>query len=106
MVVAVVLLAPVGLCLGAFMPIGLATVAGLSRHGQEYIAWSWAINGYFSVVSSVLATMLSMSFGFRVVLLLAWVVYAIGVLALARIPERASAPAAASPGSSGTVRPA
>jgi hypothetical protein len=31
--------------------------------------------------------MLSMSFGFRVVLLLAAVIYAIGVVALTRIPE-------------------
>jgi predicted MFS family arabinose efflux permease len=85
------MLAPVGLCLGAFMPIGLGTVASLTRHGQQYIAWSWAINGYFSVVSSVLATMLSMSFGFRVVLMLAFVVYAIGVLALSKIPELAPA---------------
>ena len=34
--------------------------------------------------------MLSMSFEFRVALVLAFVVYAIGVLALAQIPERAS----------------
>jgi Na+-transporting methylmalonyl-CoA/oxaloacetate decarboxylase gamma subunit len=45
------------------------------------------VNGFFSVVSSVLATILSMSFGFKVVLLLAALIYAIGVLALTRIPE-------------------
>jgi hypothetical protein len=85
---AVLVLAPLGLCLGAFMPIGLSTVARLSEHGREYVAWAWAVNGFFSVVSSVLATILSMSFGFRVVLLLAALIYAIGVLALVRIPER------------------
>ncbi len=84
---AVLVLAPLGLCLGAFMPIGLSTVARLTEHEREYVAWAWAVNGFFSVVSSVLATILSMSFGFKVVLLLAALIYAIGVLALTRIPE-------------------
>ena len=43
------------------------------------------MNGFFSVMSSVLATMLSMSFGFSAVLTLAVVIYGIGVLALIRI---------------------
>jgi MFS family permease len=84
---AVLLLAPLGLCLGAFMPIGLSSVARLTDHAREYVAWAWAVNGFFSVVSSVLATILSMSFGFRVVLLLAALIYAIGVVALTRVPE-------------------
>jgi predicted membrane-bound spermidine synthase len=83
----VLLLAPLGLCLGAFMPIGLGTLASLTEHDQEYVAWGWAVNGFFSVVSSVLATILSMAFGFPVVLLLALAVYAAGVTALTRIPE-------------------
>ncbi len=80
-------LAPLGLCLGAFMPIGLGTVSTLTPHDREYVAWAWAVNGFFSVMSSVLATMLSMSFGFSAVLALAVIVYAIGVLALIRIPD-------------------
>jgi hypothetical protein len=88
--VAIAVLAPVGLCLGAFMPIGVTTLATLTEHEREYVAWGWAVNGFFSVVSSVSATMLSMSFGFRVVLLVALLVYAVGVLALTRIPERSA----------------
>jgi len=83
---AIVLLAPLGLCLGAFLPLGLRTVASLTEHREPYVAWCWAVNGFFSVMSSVLATMLSMSFGFRVVLLQALLTYAVGVLALTRIP--------------------
>jgi spermidine synthase len=85
-VVAALILAPLGLCLGAFLPLGLATVASLTEHREPYIAWCWAVNGFFSVMSSVLATMVSMTFGFRVVLLQALLSYAIGVLALTRIP--------------------
>ncbi len=81
------MLAPLGLCLGAFMPIGLATVAGLSDHSGEYVAWGWAVNGFFSVISSVLTTILSMSFGFQVVLSLGALVYGVGILAIRSVPS-------------------
>ncbi|MBW1688445.1 MAG: hypothetical protein JRS35_25700 [Deltaproteobacteria bacterium] len=87
-------LAPLGLCLGAFMPLGLGSVAALTPHREQYVAWAWAVNGFFSVVSAVLATMLSMTFGFRWVLFLALVIYGVGVAALTRIPALRPLPAA------------
>jgi hypothetical protein len=42
------------------------------------------VNGFFSVVASVLGTLLSMTFGFQAVLLIALVLYAIGLAALQR----------------------
>ncbi len=83
--VSLVVLAPLGLCLGMFMPLGLSQVSKLSTHGDEYIAWSWAINGFFSVIGSVLTTILSMSFGFSAVQFLALGVYAVAALAYTRI---------------------
>ena len=83
---AIVMLAPLGLCLGAFMPLGLATVSALTDHSREYIAWGWAVNGFFSVISSVLTTMLSMSFGFQVVLSLGLLVYGVGILFMRTVP--------------------
>jgi len=83
---AIVMLAPLGLCLGTFMPLGLATVSALSGHSREYIAWGWAVNGFFSVISSVLTTILSMSFGFQVVLSFGLLVYGVGILALRAVP--------------------
>jgi hypothetical protein len=41
-----VVLAPLGVCLGTFMPVGLGVVSGLSEHGSEYVAWGWAVNGF------------------------------------------------------------
>ena len=79
---AVLVLAPLGLCLGAFMPLGLITVSRLSVHRGEYVAWGWALNGVFSVIGSILATILSMSYGFRTVLLVAAVVYVLACLSL------------------------
>ena len=79
---AFIVLAPLGVCLGFFMPLGLGAVAGLTRFPREYVAWGWAVNGFASVVGAVLSTILAMTFGFRVVLFLALVAYAIAILAL------------------------
>jgi hypothetical protein len=85
--ITVACLAPLGLCLGAFMPIGLRTVAGVTEYKAEFVAWAWAVNGFFSVISSILATILSMTWGFTIVLALAVLAYLVGIAALSRIPE-------------------
>jgi hypothetical protein len=84
---AVLMIAPLGFSLGAFMPLGLTTVGALTRHTREYVAWSWAVNGFFSVITAILATVLAMTLGFRVVLFAALGVYGIGAAALLRIPR-------------------
>jgi MFS family permease len=82
-VIAFVSLAPLGVCLGAFMPLGLGAVAGLTEdHAREYVAWGWAVNGFASVIGAVLTTILAMSFGFHVVLVLALIAYFIAMIAL------------------------
>jgi hypothetical protein len=68
MVVAVLLLAPVGLALGAAMPIGLRRLAGLH---PDAVAWAWGINGVTSVLASVLAVSVAITWGFTAVTLLA-----------------------------------
>jgi hypothetical protein len=83
---AIAALAPLGLCLGAFMPLGLRTVAATTPYAEEFVAWSWAVNGFFSVVSSVLATILAMAVGLERVMLLGLAVYLVGILALFSIP--------------------
>jgi hypothetical protein len=98
--VAVMVLAPLGVCLGMFMPLGLGLVSRLTAHGEEYTAWSWAVNGFFSVIGSVLTTILSMTFGFRAVQLGALGVYAVAVLAFLRLhrtADRAAGRRAAEP---------
>jgi hypothetical protein len=80
------ILTPLGLCLGMFMPLGLGRVASLTQHGEEYVAWGWAVNGFFSVIGSVLTTILSMAVGFRAVQFAALGAYAIAVVAFMRLP--------------------
>jgi hypothetical protein len=84
-IVSLAVLAPLGFCLGMFMPLGLSLVGRLTDHADEYIAWSWAVNGFFSVIGSVLTTILSMSYGFSTVQYLGLVIYAVAALAFTRI---------------------
>ena len=86
--IAVAMLLPLGLCLGTFMPLGLRTVAALGAHGEDYAAWAWAVNGFFSVIASLLATMLAMTYGFDTVMLIALGVYAVGIVAFSSLAGR------------------
>jgi SAM-dependent methyltransferase len=83
---AVGVLAPLGLALGAFMPLGLRTVARSTEYTTEYVAWGWAVNGVFSVMGSILATILSMTFGLRDLLWLAALAYVAAGTVLWTIP--------------------
>ena len=89
--VAFVVLAPLGVFLGMFMPLGLGVVAGLTDHSEEYVAWGWAVNGFASVVGSVLTTIIAMMFGFNVVLALSIVVYLVALVALRRLQRPVAA---------------
>jgi spermidine synthase len=84
-IVTFAVLAPLGLCLGMFMPLGLGAVGRLTNLQREYVAWGWAVNGFASVCGSVLTTLLSMEFGFRTVMAFAVIVYAVAVVALRQL---------------------
>jgi hypothetical protein len=83
---ALALLAPLGLCLGGFLPLGIAAVAAQAARPQALVAWAFAVNGAFSVLGSVLSTLLAMQFGFQAVLLGALALYALAVAALPQAP--------------------
>jgi hypothetical protein len=81
-VVAFIVLAPLGITLGMFMPLGLQAVSALSEFHREYVAWGWAVNGFASVTGAVATTVLAMIFGFNFVLVVAMFVYFIALLSL------------------------
>jgi len=87
--VAMGVLAPLGLCLGVFMPMGLRVVAAAAPGNQAFVAWAWAANGFASVVGSVLSTLLAMAWGFDAVLECAALLYLVALLALAALRSAA-----------------
>ena len=84
-IVVIALCAPLGFCLGMFMPLAISLVATDPEHSSEYVAWGWAINGFFSVIGSTLTTMVSMTYGFRVVLGISVVLYLVVILLMRRL---------------------
>jgi hypothetical protein len=63
--VACLVLFPLGLLLGIPFPRGLAVVG---QHLPQLTPWIWAVNGCTSVVSAVLAALLALTWGFTAVL--------------------------------------
>jgi len=91
--VAIATLAPAGVGLGMAMPIGLRRLAALYPGG---VAWAWAINGFTSVLASVLALLVAISWGFEATTLLALGCYLVALAhaVTGRWPPRAAVPKA------------
>lgn len=77
------LIAPLAFLMGMPFPLGLSRLAG---EAPAFIPWAWGINGCASVLSALLAALLAVHLGYRVVLLMAAGLYALAMLAW---PQRA-----------------
>ena len=75
-VVAVLLIAPLGVALGMPFPTGLRVA---SADAAPIVPWAWGVNGFFTVIGSVAAMILGMAVGFTAVLVIAAVCYAIAL---------------------------
>ncbi len=84
-VIALALVAPVGFLLGVPFPKGLAVLDATAPH---LVPLAWGVNGCASVISSILATMGALSFGFTLVMVAGAAMYA---LAMASVICHASA---------------
>jgi spermidine synthase len=73
-VTSLLLIAPLAFFMGMPFPLGLER---LSASAPGFVPWAWGINGFASVVSAVLATLLAIEFGFQLVIVLALVLYAL-----------------------------
>jgi hypothetical protein len=73
--VTMLVIAPVGFLMGIPFPGGILLMLGEHQQPSQ-IPWIWAVNGAASVVSSVLAALLALSFGFDWVLRIGAVCYA------------------------------
>lgn len=81
----VFLLAPLALFMGMPFPIGLQLV---SDRQSSYIPWVWGVNGVASVIAPILGSLLSVCLGFRIVMLLSVVLYALAGLIIHLIAQK------------------
>jgi len=79
-VISIALIAPLAISMGMPFPLGLKHVATTA---PNFIPWAWGINGFASVISVVLATLLAIEFGFVFVIMVALVLYAVAALIFA-----------------------
>lgn len=85
--IALLLVAPLGFVLGMPFPLGLRLAL---QQSSALGAWAWGVNGFFTVLGTVLALILGMIAGFRVVLLVAFLCYAWGLLAVYSLSRNAA----------------
>ena len=77
MLISLALIAPLACCMGMPFPLGLTRLA---REAPAFVPWAWGLNGFASVLSAALATLLAIEIGFTVVLLLALVLYLLAAM--------------------------
>ena len=75
----IVLIAPLAFFMGMPFPLGLRRLAD---RAPDFIPWAWGINGFASVVSAALATLLAIGLGFTAVLFLALLLYVSAAVAI------------------------
>ena len=74
--------------MGMPFPMGLQLV---SKKQQHLVPWAWGINGCISVISTSLATIIAVEYGFTAVMLLASAAYLMASLSLLSLPQEKGA---------------
>jgi len=70
------LILPLGFMMGMFFPAGIRTLRGCF---EGAVPWAWSVNGCASVAGAVLAAVLAVSCGFKMVLCLAALAYTLAL---------------------------
>ncbi len=91
---ALAILAPLGLLMGVPFPSGIRLLAARTAHA---VPWAWAINGVFSVLTTVLALLVAIGAGFQAALALSFVAYATALLCVLALGSQPMAPPAVAP---------
>ncbi|MGQ9502739.1 MAG: hypothetical protein ACUVSF_13640 [Anaerolineae bacterium] len=87
-VISIALLAPLGILMGMPFPLGIRLV---DRVNPALVAWAWGVNGFSSVIGSILTIMIAQSYGFSLAIGIAVVVYLLGLAAIRSVPVAAVA---------------
>jgi len=75
------LILPLGFLMGMPFPLGIRLVNS-TEQGKGLIPWLWATNSFCSIIASVSAVIIALFFGFKVVALLAALIYLFGFLSI------------------------
>lgn len=67
------LIAPIGILMGTLFPTGIRIMEQVSS--TDDIAWMWGFNSMFSVIGSITAVMINLSYGINASLMLGGIVY-------------------------------
>lgn len=78
-IISAALIAPLSFFMGIPFPYGMSKIDNNSKY---LVAYGWGVNGFFSVLGSVLAVMLSMSYGFKVVFIVSGVIYLLAMITI------------------------
>ncbi|MGR9100782.1 MAG: spermidine synthase, partial [Gammaproteobacteria bacterium] len=73
----ILLIAPLGFFMGMPFPMAMRR---LSETVPALIPWAWGVNGFASVISAILATLIAVQFGFNILVLAAVMLYFLAAL--------------------------
>ena len=77
------LIFPLGFLMGMPFPLGIKLVSSINQGKEKgLIPWLWATNSFCSIIASVSAVIIALFFGFKVVAILAALVYLFGFLSI------------------------
>lgn len=91
-VISVVLIAPLAFFMGIPFPYGMSRI---NNNAKYLVAYGWGVNGFFSVMGSVLVVMLSMSFGFSLVFIFSACLYIAAMLVAGKFAKDSNVTTAA-----------
>lgn len=89
--IAAVLLVPLGFAMGMPFPTGLRALAAHANSSSGAIEWAWAMNAGSSVLGSVLAIVIALELGFNATLASGAAAYALALLLNSKLHARTSA---------------
>lgn len=76
-IITIILLAPLAFFMGMPFPTGISM---LKNDDSRMVGISWAVNGFFSVIGTVITMILAMMFGFKVIFFISGVFYLFALL--------------------------
>ncbi|HPC78387.1 MAG TPA: SAM-dependent methyltransferase, partial [bacterium] len=84
-IISTVMIGLSGFLMGMPFPLALEKAKG---HSVDIIPWCWAINGFASVLSSFLSTILAIHIGFTAILAIGGTLYLLAGLILTLTPDK------------------